>query len=146
MQCHSEDISIPLASSQLCTIKHQNKFTSLLLQFHFSIRKTQNIVGQHLTKHNHEFAMSLSRFFSLAFLLSTTALVVSSPLPANSTLVDVVPRALGYNCGPQYYSLPEADDAWGDGVRRLRNGQFAYTTGDGMSSYPQKTYQLESRS
>jgi len=146
LQCHSEDISIPLASSQSWTIKLQNKFTSLLLQFHSSIRKTQNIVGRHLTKHNHEFAMSLSRFFSLAFLLSTTALVVSSPLPANSTLVDVVPRALGYNCGPQYYSLPEADDAWGDGVRRLRNGQFAYTTGDGMSSYPQKTYQLESRS
>ena len=89
--------------------------------------------------------MSLSRFFTLAVLLSTTSLVISSPLPVNSTLVDVAPRALGYNCGPQYYSLPEADDAWGDGVRRLRNGQFAYTTGDGMSSYPQKTYQLESK-
>jgi hypothetical protein len=82
--------------------------------------------------------MSLSRFFTLAVILSTTALVISSPLPANSTLVDVVPRALGYNCGSQYYSIPEADDAWGDGVRRLRNGQFAYTTNNGISSYPKK--------
>jgi hypothetical protein len=73
--------------------------------------------------------MSLSRFVSLAVLLASTALVACSPLPANAdtTPADVIPRALGYNCGPQYYSLPEADDAFGDAIRLRRNGQtYAY--------------------
>ena len=78
--------------------------------------------------------MSLSRFISLAVLLASTALVSCSPLPANTntTPADIIPRDLGYNCGPQYYSLPEADDAFGDGIRLLRNGQtYAYTRASG---------------
>jgi hypothetical protein len=73
--------------------------------------------------------MSLSRFISLAVFLASTALVACSPLPAdtNTTPADIIPRALGYNCGPQYYSLPEADDAFGDAIRLRRNGQtYAY--------------------
>jgi hypothetical protein len=81
--------------------------------------------------------MSLSRFISLAVLLASTALVSCSPLPANTntTPADIIPRALGYNCGPQYYSLPEADDAFGDGIRLQRNGQaYAYTRANGQTS------------
>jgi hypothetical protein len=73
--------------------------------------------------------MALSRFISLAVLLASTALVACSPLPADTTPAeaDIIPRALGYNCGPQYYSLPEADDAFGDAIRLQRNGQsYAY--------------------
>ena len=78
--------------------------------------------------------MSLSRFISLAVLLASTALVSCSPLPANTntTPADIIPRDLGFNCGPQYYSLPEADDAFGDGIRLLRNGQtYAYARASG---------------
>ncbi|KAI1378541.1 Ribonuclease/ribotoxin [Hypoxylon crocopeplum] len=74
--------------------------------------------------------MSTIRFLGLVAMIS--AGVLSSPI-GNET--ELVARINGYNCGGQTYTLTEADDAWGDGINRRRNGNYVY---NGGTAYPEE--------